>query len=222
MRRGLWREAGPAVHARNRRARPQGNTGELLTSYSQIKRTRLQEASAGQSEVEGIPIWRSLRLWFTLPDYPNQREAPWLCTGRLSIKGNGLSLAVGLGHDQSVLFSRFWLYREGHRDKSVKLYWMKTSEAWPKGTWPENHWTCFDETKPGRRSNGRRETDIGSVHQIRSGPDAGQWSWSMTATLSGPRYPGSTSGTMVSRQEAVRLVGECYERMLVFYSRLGS
>ena len=61
------------------------------------------------------------------------------------------------------------------------------------------------------------------MHQIRIGPDAGQWSWSMTATLSGPGYPGSTSGTVVSRQEAVRLVGECYERMLVFCSRrLGS
>ena len=53
MQRGLCREAGPAVHARNRRARPQGDTGELLTSYSQIKRTRLQEPSSGQSEVEG-------------------------------------------------------------------------------------------------------------------------------------------------------------------------
>ena len=29
----------------------------------------------------------------------------------------------------------------------MKLYWMKTSEAWPKGIWPENHWTCFDETQ---------------------------------------------------------------------------
>jgi hypothetical protein len=28
----------------------------------------------GQSEVEGIPIWRSLRLWFALPDYPDKEK----------------------------------------------------------------------------------------------------------------------------------------------------
>lgn len=101
----------------------------------------------------------------------------------------------------------------------VKLYWMKTSEAWPKGTWPENHWTCFDKTKPWRRSNGLQETDIGSVHQIRDGGDVGKWSWSMTACPSRPKFPEPTSGTAASREEAVRLVGECYEHMLTYYNR---
>ena len=96
---------------------------------------------------------------------------------------------------------------------------MKTSEAWPKGTWPANHWTCFDETKPWRRSNGLQETDIGSVHKIRDGGDAGKWSWSMTAAPSRPTFPGPTSGIAASREEAVHLVGECYKRMLTFYNR---
>jgi hypothetical protein len=53
-----------------------------------------------------------------------------------------------LGHHQSVLFERFWLYQEGHRDRSVKLYGMKTSEAWPADNWLESQFTCFDEDKP--------------------------------------------------------------------------
>ena len=101
----------------------------------------------------------------------------------------------------------------------MKLHWMKTSEAWPKGTWPENHWTCFDEAKPWRSTNGLQQTDIGSVHRIRGGPDAGKWSWSMTASPSRPKLPGLTSGTVASREEAFRLVGECYERMLTYYNR---
>ncbi len=101
----------------------------------------------------------------------------------------------------------------------MKLHWMKTSEAYPKGTWPENHWTCFDEAKPWRTTNGRQQTDIGCVHWIRGGPDAGKWSWIMTATLPHFRYLGSTSGTVASREEAVRLVGECYENLLTYYDR---
>ncbi len=101
--------------------------------------------------------------------------------------------------------------------REVKLYWMKTSQAWPEGRWPESHWTCFDEDKPGRRSNSLRDTDIGSVHQIKDGGAGEQWAWNVTATFRGPRYPGITSGTMVSRQEAARLLGETYALMLRFY-----
>ncbi len=121
---------------------------------------------------------------------------------------NDQPLAVGLAHHQTDLVGAL-----------VKLRWMKTSEAWPKGTWPESHWTCFDDAKPGRRSNSLQETDIGSVHRIRGGPDAGKWSWIMTATLPHFRYLGSTSGTAVSREEAVRLVGECYQHMLTYYDK---
>ncbi len=41
----------------------------------------------------------------------------------------------------------------------------------------------------------------------------------MTATLPHFRYSGSTSGTVASREEAVRLVGECYEHLLTYYDR---
>ncbi len=101
--------------------------------------------------------------------------------------------------------------------EEVKLYWMKTSLAWPESRWPESHWTCFDEDKPGRKSNSLRDTDIGSVHQIKDGGAGEQWAWNVTATFRGPRYPGITSGIMVSRQEAVRLLGETYALMLRFY-----
>ena len=126
----------------------------------------------------------------------------------MSDRENNQPLTAGLAHHQTDLVGAL-----------VKLYWMKTREAWPKGTWPENHWTCFDDAKPGRRSNGLQETDIGSVHQIRDGGDVGKWSWSMTASPSRPKCPEPTSGTAASREEAVRLVGECYERILTYYNR---
>ncbi len=50
------------------------DAGGLLTSHSQIKFNRSLESGTDQSEVEGIPIWRSLRLWFTLPDYPDKEK----------------------------------------------------------------------------------------------------------------------------------------------------
>jgi len=29
----------------------------------------------------------------------------------------------------------------------VKLYWMRTTDAWPEYTWLESQFTCFDEEK---------------------------------------------------------------------------
>ena len=101
----------------------------------------------------------------------------------------------------------------------MKLHWMKTGETWPKGTWPENHSTCFDDAKPWRKSNGRQQTDIGSAHQIRDGRDAGKWSWSMTAWLPRPNHSGSTSGMVASREEVIRLMVKSYESMLAYYNR---
>jgi hypothetical protein len=48
----------------------------------------------------------------------------------------------------------------------VKLYWMKTSEAFPDDSWLETSWTCFDEDKPDRQSDSRWNTYIGNVHQV--------------------------------------------------------
>jgi hypothetical protein len=100
---------------------------------------------------------------------------------------------------------------------SVKLYWMKTSEAWPEYSWMWNEVTCFDEEKPGRRNNSHWETYIGSVHQIEGGPGGGMWEWSVTATFRGPRFLGAITGREISREDAGHSLVECYERMLRFY-----
>ena len=102
----------------------------------------------------------------------------------------------------------------------MKLYWMKSSEAWPGGNWLESNRSCFDEDKPGRRSDSLWDTHIGTVHQIEGGPGGGMWLWSVTATFPGPRFPGITSGREISRKEAGRCVAECYERMLRFYGKI--
>jgi hypothetical protein len=103
--------------------------------------------------------------------------------------------------------------------RKVKLYWMKTSEAWPGDSWLESQLTCFDEHKPDRESDSRWDTYIGNVHQIEAGPEGGLWSWSVTAVFAGPPFPGPISGREGSRKEAGRCVHECYERMLRFYSQ---
>jgi hypothetical protein len=54
-----------------------------------------------------------------------------------------------------------------------RIYWMKTSEAWPDDTWLETSWTCFDEDKPDRESDSRCNTYIGNVHQVPHGPEGG-------------------------------------------------
>ena len=112
-----------------------------------------------------------------------------------------------------------WLYREGHRDRSVKLYWMKSSEAWPGGHWLESDRSCFDEDKPGRKSDSLWDTRVGDVHQIEGDPGGGMWEWRVTARFPGSRFPDPTSGREISRKDAGRCVVECYERMLAFYSQ---
>ena len=61
--------------------------------------------------------------------------------------------------------------------KCVRLYWMKTTEAWADRRWRdsrlESEFTCFDEDKPGRKSDSRWDTHIGTVHQIEGGPGGG-------------------------------------------------
>jgi hypothetical protein len=102
----------------------------------------------------------------------------------------------------------------------VKLYWMKSSEAWPGGSWLKGDRSCFDEDKPDRASDILWDTSIGHVSQIEAGLGGGMWQWSVTARLRGPRFPGPTSGTEISRRDAGHCVVDCYERMLKFYGRL--
>jgi hypothetical protein len=101
----------------------------------------------------------------------------------------------------------------------MKIYWMKTSEAFPGDSWLETQFTCFDEDKPDRESDSRWHTYIGNVHQEPHGPQAGMWAWSVTATFAGPKDPFPHSGREPTRKEAGRRVMETYERMLKFYGR---
>ncbi len=99
----------------------------------------------------------------------------------------------------------------------MKLYWMKSSEAWPDDAWTQTDLTCFDEDKPGRANDSLWETYIGTVHQVEAGPGGGLWQWSVTAAFPGPRFPGPTTGREISLRDAGRCVAECYELMLRFY-----
>jgi hypothetical protein len=96
-----------------------------------------------------------------------------------------------------------------------KLYWMKTSEAFPDNSWLKTQFTCFDEGKPDRESDSRWDTYISNVHQVPNGPDGGLRMWSITVSLPGPMFSFPRSG-----KEAGRRLVECYERMLKFYGRL--
>lgn len=50
--------------------------------------------------------------------------------------------------------------------------------------------------------------------------EGGMWSWSMTVTLPGLRFPFPISGKEPTRKEAGRRVVECYEQMLQLYCKL--
>ena len=89
--------------------------------------------------------------------------------------------------------------------------------AWPGGYWLEGDLSCFDEDKSERKSDSLWDTRVGDVHQLVGTPGGGLWLWSVTARFAGPRFVGATSGREISREEAMRNVVECYERMLRFY-----
>jgi hypothetical protein len=100
----------------------------------------------------------------------------------------------------------------------MKLFWLKTAEAWPDSKWMETSFTCFDEDKPGRDGDGLWDTYVGGIHREPHGPQAGTWSWSVTATFPGPRCPYATSGREPTRKEAGRRIMKTYEKRIAFYA----
>ncbi len=80
------------------------------------------------------------------------------------------------------------------RGDELKLYWMKSTEAWPGGHWLESDLSCFDEDKPGRKSDSLWDTHVGNVHQIEGDPGGGMWLWSVTVRFSGSQVADPTSG----------------------------
>jgi hypothetical protein len=101
-----------------------------------------------------------------------------------------------------------------------RIYWMKTSDAFPDDSWLESDLTCFDVNRPDRESDSPWHTCIGNVHQEPYGPREGMWLWNMTAALPGPRLPFPRSGWEAERGEAGRRLVEAYEQMLKFYGIL--
>jgi hypothetical protein len=71
----------------------------------------------------------------------------------------------------------------------------------PNVRFPRFHPTQGDET-------------IGNVYLIEGEPQSGQWQWSMTVSLPGPRYGEPTSGIETSRGAAGRRVVEVYRHYL--------
>ena len=64
----------------------------------------------------------------------------------------------------------FFLFTVRSMSQEMRLFWMKTSEAWTDASWMETSFTCFDEDKPGREGDGLWDTYIGGVHQEPHGP----------------------------------------------------
>ena len=96
----------------------------------------------------------------------------------------------------------------------MSIYWMKTADVYPDGRYDETAFMAFDpEVRfPAFHMEEGDET-IGNVHQIKGGPQAGSWQWSMTVSLPGPRY-GSTNGIEATRGAAGRRVIEVYRHYL--------
>jgi hypothetical protein len=65
-------------------------------------------------------------------------------------------------------------------DGPFVLCHVETSEAWPSGNWLESDLFCFDEDKPGRKSDSLWDTHVGDVHQLVGSPGGGLWLWSVT------------------------------------------
>jgi hypothetical protein len=97
----------------------------------------------------------------------------------------------------------------------VSIYWMKTADVYPDGRYEDTSFMAFDpEVRFPRFHMEPGDETIGNVHQINGGPQSGQWQWSMTASLPGPRYGSPTNGVEADKIEAGREVIACYRHYL--------
>jgi hypothetical protein len=98
----------------------------------------------------------------------------------------------------------------------MSIYWMKTADVYPDSGWREdNAFMAFDpEVRFPRFHIVEGDETIGNVHLIEGGLQSGQWQWSMTVSLSGPRYGGPISGTEPTRGAATRRIIEVYRHYL--------
>ncbi|WP_246777337.1 hypothetical protein [Microvirga sp. VF16] len=70
----------------------------------------------------------------------------------------------------------------------MSIYWMKAADVYPDSGWHENAFMAFDpEVRFPRFHMVEGDETIGNVHLIEGGQQSGQWQWSMTVSLPGPR-----------------------------------
>lgn len=93
----------------------------------------------------------------------------------------------------------------------MKIYWMKSSEAFPDSSWPKTRLEAFDEDWSGE--------SIGCVYLSEGGMKSGQSVWSVYARFTGPAFGGATNGYAATRGEAGHQLVDCYARMLKLYGR---
>src|SRR5918998_746068 len=97
----------------------------------------------------------------------------------------------------------------------MSIYWMKTADVYPSGGY---EYACFMAFDPAVRfprvHMATGDKTIGNVRMINGGPQSGQWQWSMTVSLPGPRYGDPINGTEPRRGAAGRRVVEVYKHYL--------
>ncbi|MBM6583000.1 hypothetical protein ILT44_22610 [Microvirga sp. BT689] len=97
----------------------------------------------------------------------------------------------------------------------MSIYWMKTADVYPDSSWSENSFTAFDpEVRFPRFHMETGDEPIGGVDLIKGGLQDGLWRWSMTVSLSGPRYGRPINGVELTRGAAGRRVVEVYQHYL--------
>jgi hypothetical protein len=97
----------------------------------------------------------------------------------------------------------------------MPIYWMKTADVYPDGGYEDTFFMAFDpEVRFPRFHMTEGDGTIGNVHLIKGGLQSGQWQWSMTVALPGPRYSHPIGGTEATRGAAARRVIEVYRHYL--------
>lgn len=84
----------------------------------------------------------------------------------------------------------------------MAIYWMRTADVYPDTRYPDC-FTAFDDAVRFPRFHMTEGDEyIGGVRRIEHGPQAGLWQWTMTVSLSGPRYGSPTNGIEPTRGTA--------------------
>jgi hypothetical protein len=97
----------------------------------------------------------------------------------------------------------------------MSIYWMRTADVYPDGGYDDSDFMAFDpEMRFPRFHMTEGDETIGNVHLIKGGLQSGQWQWSMTVALSGPRYGRPTNGVEASRGVAARRLVDVYRHYL--------